>query len=392
MASTIDEAEQRDALRPSEQKRPEQTQPRRPDEGQASRHDDDTDDQPPKRRRWPLVVLAIVVLAAAIGGGVYWYLTRNEESTDDAYTDGNSVSIAAKVSGYVTALSVNDNTVVHTGDLLLTIDPRDYETARDRARANLDLAKAQLGSAQTNLEIARVRAPASLEQAQAQLQQAQASQAQAQRDYRRQRSVDPRATTQSNIDQATAQLQTGEANVRAAQSQVQVASLVQQTIKAAEDTVHEREAQVQQAEAGLAQAEINLSYTRLTAPQDGTITRRNVDKGVFIQAGQQVFFIVTSQAWITANFKETQLARMRPGQPVDIAVDAYPDLELHGHIESIQQGSGAAFSAFPAENATGNFVKIVRRVPVKILIDRGLPEGRSLPVGLSVAPTVTVTE
>src|SRR3954447_21344921 len=327
LSNTIDDPDERQRHPPADRERAEERRAasRDTEQPRQSSVSDEQDDQPPKRSRWPLVILAIVVAAAIIAGGVYWFLTRNEESTDDAYSDGNSVSIAAKVSGYVSALNINDNSVVHQGDLLLTIDPRDYMTARDQARANLQLAQAQLGSAQTNLEITRVRAPATLQQAKAQLQQAQANLSQAQRDFRRQHSVDPRATTQANIDQATAQLATNDALVKSAQSQVEVAALVDQTIKAAEDTVHEREAQVGQAEASLAQAEVNLSYTRLTAPQDGTITKRNVDKGAFIQAGQQVFFIVTRETWVTANFKETQLARMRVGQAVDVSVDAFPD-------------------------------------------------------------------
>jgi membrane fusion protein, multidrug efflux system len=310
------------------------------------------------------------VVIAIIAGVAYWLLTRNLESTDDAYTEGNAIAYAAKVSGYVIQLNIDDNTFVHAGDSLLKIDPRDYTTARDQAQANLSLARAQLSSAQVDLEIARVRFPASLQQAQAQLQQAQANQAQAEREYRRQHTVDPRATTQTNIDQATAQLQTTTAAVANAQAQVQVAALVQQNIQAAEDTVRQRQAQV--------------------APADGMITRRNVDNGTFVQAGQQVFYIVTPHVWVTANFKETQLADMRPGQHVSIDVDAYPNLHLQGHVDSIQQGSGARFSAFPAENATGNFVKIVRRVPVKIIIDSGLDNQHGLPLGISVEPTVTV--
>jgi membrane fusion protein (multidrug efflux system) len=337
-----------------------------------------------------LIILAIVVVAAIIGGVYYWLQTRNLESTDDAYTDGNAIAYAAKVSGYVTQLNVDDNTYVHAGDLLLKIDPRDYITARDQARASLSLARAQLSSAEVDLEIARVRVPGLLQQAQAQLQQARANQAQAERDYRRQRAVDPRATTQTNVDQATAQMQGTNAVVANAQAQVRIAELVQQNIQAAEDTVSQRQAQVAQAEANLAQAEVNLSYTDLIAPADGLITRRNVDLGTFVQAGQQVFYIVTPQVWVTANFKETQLADMHPGQHVSIDVDAYPKLHLQGHVDSIQMGSGARFSAFPAENATGNFVKIVRRVPVKIIIDSGLDNQHGLPLGISVEPTVTV--
>ncbi|MCK8786727.1 HlyD family secretion protein [Roseomonas sp. NAR14] len=340
------------------------------------------------RSRWPLIVLALFVLIAAAGGGVWWYLTRNLESTDDAYTEGRAVSMAPKVAGFVVEMNVADNQFVRTGDLLLRIDRRDYVTARDQAKANLDLARAQLAAAELDLQIARVRYPAQLQQAEAQRDSARASQAQAQAEYRRQRSVDPRATTQTSVDTATAQLQSNTAAVAQANAQVQIAGLVQQSIQLAETTVQQRRAQVEQAEAQLAEAEVNLTYTEIRAPQDGRITRRNVERGAFVQAGQQVFFIVTPEVWITANFKEGQLDRMRPGQPVRISVDAYPSLDLRGHVDSIQMGSGARFSAFPAENATGNFVKIVRRVPVKIVIDSGLDPGIPLPLGLSVVPTV----
>jgi len=356
---------------------------------EPTRDDDNREADGGKRRsRWPLIILGIVVVLVIVAGFTYWWMTRGFESTDDAYTDGNSVVIAPKVSGYVTELDVNDNTIVKAGQLLFKIDPRDYLTARDQAIANLALARSQLSSAEVNLEVTRVRAPAQLAQAQAQLAQARASQDQAEQNFRRQRAVDPRATTQTNIDQATAQLKTETASVSAAQANVQVANLVQQTIQTAEDQVKQSLAQVAQAEAALAQANVNLSYTEIRAPQDGRVTKRNIDLGSYVQAGQQSFYIVTPEAWVTANFKEGQLADMHPGQPVSISVDAYPQLDLHGHIDSIQQGSGAQFSAFPPENATGNYVKIVRRVPVKIIIDSGLPEGQTLPLGLSVEVSV----
>ena len=358
------------------------------DGGDSKDKDSGHADKP--KSRWPLIIIAVVVVLAIIGAFIYWLMTRNLESTDDGYTEGNAVSIAPKISGYVTELDVDDNTYVHAGDILLRIDPRDYVTARDQAIANLELAKAQLLSAQIDLQITRVRAPATLVQAEAQLAQARAQQRQAQRDYQRQRNVDQRATTQTSVDQANAQLETNSAAVNSAQAQVQVAALVRQTIAASEATVAQRLAQLQQAQANLAQALVNLSYTVIRAPQDGHITRRNVDLGTYVQAGQQAFYIVTPALWITANFKETQLNRMRPGQHVRITVDAYPKLRLSGHVDSIQAGSGDRFSTFPAENATGNYVKIVRRVPVKIIIDSGIDKRFGLPLGLSVTPTVTL--
>ena len=349
----------------------------------------DGDKEPQKpRSRLPIIILIVVALLAIIGGLIYWLMTRNQESTDDAYTEGNAVSISPKVGGFVVENRINDNIFVHAGDLLLKIDPRDYSVARDQAKANLDAALAQQETAEVDLQTTRVRAPANLSQAQAQLMQARANLQQSQNDSTRQHGVDPRATTQTNLDQATTAVRSSEANVKSAEAQVSVASLVQQTIQTAQATLDARKAQVEQARANLAQAELNLSYTDVRAPQDGQITRRNVDLGTFVQAGQQVFYLVTRQVWVVANFKETQLDRMRVGQLVDVKIDAYSQLHLNGHIESIQGGSGARFTTFPAENATGNFVKIVRRVPVKIIIDHGLEQWPFLPLGLSVEPTV----
>ena len=204
----------------------------------------------------------------------------------------------------------------------------------------------------------------------------------------RQHAVDQRATSQQNVDTADAQRQSASASVEQARAQQQTASLVPQQIRQTEATVEERRQQLQQAQAQLEQAQLNLSYCEVRSPSDGWITRRNVQIGTFLQAGVSLFSIVTPQVWVTANFKESQLERMRPGDKVKVGVDAYPKLDLHGHIDSVQLGSGSRFSAFPAENATGNFVKIVQRVPVKIVIDDGLPRDRPLALGLSVTPKV----
>jgi membrane fusion protein, multidrug efflux system len=358
------------------------------DRGKDDDSKDGGDDKKKPKSRLPIIILIVVAVLAIIGGLIYWLMTRNQESTDDAYTEGNAVSIAPKVSGYIVENHVNDNIFVHAGDLLLKIDPRDYIVARDQARANLDAALAQQETAEVDLQTTRVRAPANLAQAQAQLLQARANLRQSENDSRRQHAVDPRATTQTNLDQTSTAVLTSEANVKSAEAQVSVASLVTETIRTSEAALDQRKAQVEQARTSLAQAELNLSYTLVRAPLDGQITRRNVDLGTFAQAGQQVFYLVTREVWVVANFKETQLDRMRVGQLVDVKVDAYSQLYLHGHVQSIQSGSGARFTTFPAENATGNFVKIVRRVPVKIVIDRGLEQWPFLPLGLSVEPTV----
>ncbi|WP_373326732.1 HlyD family secretion protein, partial [Cronobacter turicensis] len=210
-------------------------------------------------------------------------------------------------------------------------------------------------------------------------------------EYQRQRGVDPRATSKQNIDAASAQLRSAEAGLANAQAQLDVAEQVQLQIRQQETNVEARQSQVAQARAQLQTAELNLSYTEVRAPFDGYVTKRNVQNGTLVQAGSALFSIVSPDIWVVANFKESQLERMRPGDNVEISVDAFPDLELQGHVESIQQGSGSRFSAFPAENATGNFVKIVQRVPVKIVIDKGLENwNQPLPLGLSVEPEVTV--
>ena len=345
-------------------------------------------DRKGKKKRWPIAVLIIVTLAVIAAGVVYYLLTKDEQSTDDAYTEGNAVAIAPHVSGYIVERHVDDNSFVHAGDLMLRIDQRDYINARDQARANLDLARAQLKSAEIDLAIARVRYPSERQQSDAQLDQARANQLNAGREFQRQRSVDQRATTQTTLDQATAQYRSTSATVREMKAQLQVASLVGPNIEGTATTLKQRQAQVEQAEASLAQAEVNLSYTEIRAPFDGKVTRRNVDVGTYAQPGQQVFYVTSPQTWIVANFKETQLNRMRLGQHVTIEIDAYPSLKIHGHVDSIQQGAGARFTTFPSENATGNFVKIVRRVPVKILIDDGVDQRQGLPLGLSVEPTV----
>jgi membrane fusion protein, multidrug efflux system len=359
-------------------------------DGKNGNHVKDGGNSGPGKRtsKKPLVILAVVSVVLLIGALVWWIATRNQESTDDAYTDGNAITIAPQVSGYVVQLAINDNVYVHKGDLLLVIDKRDYQAQVDAAQAQLGLAQAQLNAAQVQLDIARVQYPAQYLQAKAQTSSAEANLKQAQAAYVRQHAVDQRATSQQNIDTADAQQQTARANVQQAQAQLQTASLVPQQIRQTAATVEERRQQVQQAEAQLEQARLNLSYCEVRAPSDGWITRRNVQYGSFLQAGVSLFSIVTPQVWVTANFKESQLERMRPGDKVDIEVDAYPKLDLHGHIDSVQLGSGSRFSAFPAENATGNFVKIVQRVPVKIVIDDALPRDQPLGLGLSVTPKV----
>ncbi len=353
---------------------------------------DDAEGVARRRRRRPWVTLiGLVILALLIAGGVYyWLLTRNVESTDDAYTDGRAVIVAPQVPGVVMSLDVADNQFVHEGDPLIHIDSRQYENDRQLAEGALATAKSQLDGQKLGAEIARKNFPALLDQAKAQLASADAQLAKAQADYNRQTSLSRQATSQQDVDAARAALQQAQAQVALANAQVVQNSPVPQRIGETDAQVGQLSGQVEQAQARLAQAELNLSWTVVKAPQSGWITKRNVEKGNYVTAGQQILAIVTPEVWVTANFKETQLADMRPGQKVRISVDAYPDLDLRGHVDSIQLGSGSKFTAFPPENATGNFVKVVQRVPVKIVIDSGLDPKAPLPLGISVVPTVTV--
>jgi membrane fusion protein, multidrug efflux system len=385
----MDQHSETELLRENAEKAPDAEAPEdedlRPDEDELASSDQKA---PPKKKR-SFLLIGFFLVAAVFGAGAYLYFsTLNIESTDDAYTDGRAVMISPQVSGQVFALDVTDNQFVRRGDPLIHIDPRQYIQDRSSAQGALDLAKAQLAGLTLGAEVARKNFPAQLQQAQAQLVSAQAAAAKAQADYQRQRSLPKQATTQQEVDAATAASRQAQAQVALAEAQVAQAEPVPQRIGQADAEVGQLKGQVEQAQAKLDQANLNLEWTVVRAPQDGWITKRNVEVGNYVTPGQSIFSIVSPEVWVTANFKETQLDRIRPGQPVDIEVDAYPHLKLKGHVDSVQLGSGSKFTAFPPENATGNFIKIVQRVPVKIDIDSGLDPELPLPLGVSVVPTV----
>lgn len=257
-----------------------------------------------RRNKKPLIIVGIVVGVLGTIAFFVWFARRNQVSTDDAYTDGNVVTMAPQVSGYVVALYVNDNMHVKKGDLLVRIDPRDYLTAQAQAQAQLMLAKSQLSSAHDALRIARVQYPAQLAAARAQQQAAAATLAQARRQYSRQHQVDSRATTEENINASTSQQLNSDANLKSANAQVAIASLVPEQIRLSAAAVDERTAQVQQAAAQLAQANLNLGYTEVRSPSDGFITMRSLQLGDYLAVGATMFLIVTPEVWVTANFKE----------------------------------------------------------------------------------------
>ncbi len=343
-----------------------------------------------KSKPWVKIGLFVFIVAVVVGGFFYWWTTRFEESTDDAFTAGRTITIAPHVAGYVTELDVNDNQFVHQGQVLMRIDPRDYQASRDSAQAALQQAQGQLEGARYSVDVAKKNFPGQLKQAQGQLLVAQGQAFLAETEYKRQHNIAHAATTQQAIDQSTAQMQQAEGQVQQAQGNVEQNTPVGSNIGNAGTRVAQQAGSLAQAMAQMKTADLNLEWTVIRAPNDGWIAQRNVERGNYVQSAQSLFSIVQPEVWIVANFKETQLTRMRPGQPVKISIDAYPAIRLSGHVDSIQKGSGGQFSAFPPENATGNFVKIVQRVPVKIIIDDGLDPNLPLPLGLSVEPTVTV--
>jgi membrane fusion protein, multidrug efflux system len=343
-----------------------------------------------KSRPWVKLGLFVFIAFVLVGGFFYWWTTRFEESTDDAFTAGRTITIAPHVAGYVTELDVNDNQFVHQGQILMRIDPRDYEASQKQAEATLDQAKGQLEGAKYSVEVARKNFPGQLKQAQGQLLIAQAAEINAESEYKRQHGIARAATTQQAIDQSTASLKQAQGQVQEAEGNVEQNTPTEANIGTTSTRVQQQQGSLAQAQAQLLTANLNLEWTVIRAPHDGWIAQRNVERGNYVQPGQSLFSIVEPEIWISANFKETQLTDMRPGQPVHISVDAYPSMKLSGHVDSVQRGSGGQFSAFPPENATGNFVKIVQRVPVKIIIDDGLDANLPLPLGISVEPTVNV--
>ena len=338
------------------------------------------------RSRSPLklILLAIALVAGTVVGfGYYSRFIAPFESTDNATIEGHVTPIAPQVSGRVARLLIQDNQEVRRGDVLLEIDPSDYEARLAQARAGLAAARSQLDQAKAQVAVAQAKA----EEYNASVTAADAEASRAQAELKRYQSVESRSVSRSQVDLAETQARATSAQVEVARAKALGAEAQVGLSKASLLTAA---ADIQQSEAAVRLAELNLSYTKITAPEDGRITRRSVEQGAFVQPGQALLAIVPHQIWVVANFKETQLEHMRAGQPVEIKVDAYPDLKFSGKVESIQSGAGARFSLFPPENATGNFIKVVQRVPVKIVFDTAPDAQLSLGPGISVEPKVRV--
>jgi membrane fusion protein, multidrug efflux system len=274
-----------------------------------------------------IIPLAIVVIAGLFWAGYYYFYAVNQVTTDDAFVEGHFVLISPKISGHIVKVCVDDNQEIKAGDLLAEIDQRDYQTKAEMAQANLDAARARAE--------------------------------QAEEDVRR-------------YNKLTPNYEISKQEIERVLSQARVAKAVSS-----------------QASAALEQANLELSYTKIYAPAAGVITEKVAEAGAFVQPGQALLTIVTPQRWVVANLKETELKNIVPGARVSMVVDAYPDKIFYGRVDSIQRGTGAKFSLLPAENASGNYVKVVQRVPVKIVFDSKPDPRYPLGLGMSVVPSIS---
>jgi membrane fusion protein (multidrug efflux system) len=394
------------------------------------------------RVRWLIGVLVL----AAIAVGVWLYRTAGRESTDDAQVDAHVAQISARVGGVVQRVQVNDNQTVEANETLVSIDPRDYQIAVDRARAELLDAEAAAKAALSNVPVTTTTLTGNVTTAQTTVEQAQAGIDEAEKGVEgakarlsaatsRVREVEANATRAARdverlkgllakdevsqqqydnavaaaeaqraaVDAAKGQVGEAEAGVRsaesrlvqaragvgAAQAALRSANTAPQQITATEARAAAAEAHAAQARAVLAQAELNLEHATVKAPVKGIVSRKTVEVGQNIQPGQPLMSIIALEdVWVTANFKETQLQHMRPGQHASVKVDAIDGRSFTGHVDSVAAATGARFSLLPPENATGNFVKVVQRVPVKIVLDPGQDAEHLLRPGLSAEPTV----
>ncbi len=394
-----------------------------PKDGAASEKDDDlaVAAEPPAsfvraHAKW---IIVVVVLLVAIGAYAVWSYYAVRESTDDAQVDGHINPISARVSGTVIKVLHDDNDFVQAGTLLVDLDPKDYQVAVERAKADLANAQAnstaasvgvpymtttssnQLVAADANVKAADKEVIA----AQARVQEAQANYTKVSTDLKRMEqlvakdevsrqqydsAVANASSSRAALDAAIAAVAGAESRAAQARAQAEGAHTVPEQIKITQARAGAASADVQKNQAILAQAGLNLDYTKILAPVTGIISKRSVEPGQVVQAGQPLFSIVDlDDIWITANFKETQLKSMKPGQRVKIHVDAY-NRDYSGTVESMGGATGSRFSLLPPENATGNYVKVVQRVPVRIRIDKGEDPEHQLRPGMSAVPEVIV--
>ena len=369
-------------------------------------------DKPIYTRTWFLIGAALLLIGLIIWGIDHYRYASAHETTDDAFIEGHAAQISSRAAGQVMKVYVRDNQLVKAGQLLVELDPRDYQAQLEQSEASVTSALAQRNAAQ---QAARSRASV-IEQQRAQLAAAEANLAQAAADERAaqaQAANDTRdeeryaelyktdAVSRQRYDQAltTARASVAQADAAhrhtqsVAAQELQARAVVDQArndYRQSAEQVSVYDAQIQQAQAQADAARLQLSYTKIYAAETGRVTSKAVNEGQTVSVGQQLMLVTYGQLWVTANFKETQLTHMRVGQPVQLVVDTYPGEQFAGRVESFQRGTGARFSLLPAENATGNYVKVVQRIPVKIVFD-GQPDLHLLAPGMSVTPEVAIT-
>jgi membrane fusion protein, multidrug efflux system len=352
-------------------------------------------------KRFKRTIFGIGLVFIVAMAGLYFYAqAASYESTDDAFIAAHTIEVAPKIAGKVDSVFVKDNQLVKKGDLLVQIDPRDYDAQLDQKQAARDSVKAEVLSAQAAVDqqIANVRSlQATLDEDRADQQASEAQADQTSDDLRREQdlynthvvsiqdlihSQVANRAAQANLDSAKKKVAAGEAQLAEGEAEVRTfQALVEYVL-----------AQEKQNNASVESAKLNDSYTKVYAPENGRITRKSVEPGDYVQLGQSLLALVPSEIYVTANYKENQVKLIRPGQPVELEVDALGGRKFEGHVDSIQMGSGAAFSLLPPENATGNYVKVVQRIPIKILFDQAPDVGLPLGPGESVVPTVKVQD
>ena len=335
-------------------------------------------------RKLLLTGASLIALAGAAHFGYdYWTVGRFEVSTDDAYVKADNTTIAPKVSGYIAAVLVGDNEPVKAGQVLARIDDRDYKVALEQAKADVAAAKAAVSNKRAALDAQQ----SVIEAARAALAVDQANHTFAEQDDKRYAHL---ATTGygsvQNAQQAASRIAAAKASVARDEASLLTALKQVDVLKA---ELAQAQAALARSEAAQNQAELNLSYTDIVSPGDGVVGNRTLRVGQYVQAGTQLMSVVpVAQAYIVANYKETQLTNVRAGQPVEIEVDTCPGVAVRGHVDSIAPASGQEFALLPPDNATGNFTKIVQRIPVKIVLDPGSPLAGDLRPGMSVYPAI----